>query len=223
MFGIYVLASILGGGLLLFSLIGGSHHDVADIDAPEIDFGGAEADVGVDVDAGGLHADVGDVDSGHDVHVGHGLGGELLLGLFRPRNFIFFLTAFGFTGMFLTWTGTPEGTTLGLALGMGGSAFALTYGVFTWLRRTESASDALSERDLEGRAGRALLPLAPGQPGRVSCVVADRELYLTARLASDVESSIESGGEVIIVRVEGGVVEVIPFEGLELPPGESRG
>jgi hypothetical protein len=222
MLGIYILAAMLGGGLLVFSLLSGAHHDAGDIDASglDVDASGIDADVS-GVDVGDVHVHVGGIDSDHDIHIGHDAAGELVLGLFRPRNLIFFLAAFGFTGTLLTWTGTPENLTLGLALGMGGGAWLATYGLFTWLRRSESVVDTVSEREIEGRPGRVVLPMTPGEPGRISCVIADREQYLTARLAPEVAGQLEPGSEVVILRVEDGVAEVIPFDALELPPGES--
>jgi len=217
MLGVYIVAAILGGGLLLLSVLSGLDHDVGDVEVSGLDTDVAGADVDlagmqVDADASALHAD-------HDAadHLG---SGNFLLGMFRPRNLIFFLMAFGFTGMLLTWSGTGEGTALGLALAMGGGAWALTWGVFGWLRRTESGSDALSDAELEGRAGRVVLPLAPGERGRVVCVVADRELYLTARLSPEVNRPLAPGVEVVILTVEGGEAEVIPFDMAELPPAE---
>ncbi len=215
MLGIYILSAMLGGGLLLFSLLSGAHHDVGDVDAP------VDVDASFDADVSGVDAHVGGLDADHDVHVGHDAAGELVLGLFRPRNLIFFMAAFGLTGTLLTWTGTPEGTTLGLALGMGGGAWLLTYGVFTWLRRSDVGVETLSEREIEGRAGRVVLPVSPDASGRVSCLIADQEQYITARLAPDVSRRLEPGDEVVIVRVEDGVAEVIPFDTPELLPPES--
>jgi hypothetical protein len=146
-----------------------------------------------------------------------------VLGLFRPRNLTFFLTAFGCTGTLLTWTGSSPGATLASALVMGGAALLVTHGVFVWLRRSESVVDAMSEQELEGVAGRVVLPLQAGAPGRIACVIADQEYYLTARLAPDVGERLEAGREVIILSVENGVAEVIPFDAGQLPPGESRG
>lgn len=215
MLGLYIIATILGGGLLIISVLSGLDHDVGDVEVSglDMDVAGADVDLSVDADAPSLHMD-------HDAadHLG---SGNLLLGMLRPRNMIFFLTAFGLTGMLLTWSGTAEGTTLGLALGMGGGAWALTWGVFSWLRRSESGTDALGASELEGRAGRVVLPLAPGERGRVVCVVADREIYLTARLSPDVNRALAPGLEVVILTVEGGEAEVIPFDMAELPPAES--
>lgn len=216
MLGIYILAAMLGGGLLLFSILSGAHHGDGDLDVS-----GMDVDVDGDGDVGGFDHDLADVHAGQDLDAAHDAAGQLVLGLFRPRNIIYFLAAFGLTGVLLTWSGTAEDTTLGLSLAMGGGAMLLTHAIFTWLRRSESGLDALNEADVEGREGRVVLPLAPGQPGRVVCLISDRELYLTARLAPDVTRPLSAGAEVVVLRVERGVAEVIPFDMAELPPGES--
>jgi len=222
MLGIYILAAMIGGGLMLFSVISGAFHGIGDVHVSGADISGVDADVsGIDADVSAGGVDVGGADADHDFHLGHDTPALFLLGLFRPRNLIFCLTAFGLTGTLLTVIGNPSKSTLTLSLVMGGGAWLLTYGVFTWLRRSDVGVDAISESELEGRAARVALPMAPGESGRIVCLVADRELYLTARAAPDVVRALEAGSEVVILRIEGGVAEVIPFDALELPPGES--
>lgn len=222
MLGFYVITAIMGGGLLLFSMLSGAHHDAsdADISGLDTDVSGLDVDVaGVDVDVSGVDLDA-PVHLDHDVDVGHMGAGALVLGLFKPRNIIFFMTAFGLTGTLLTLIGNPQGATLGFALAMGGGAGLLTHAIFLWLRRSESGVDAVSEREIEGRAARVVLALAPGRPGRISCLIGDREQYVTARLAADITRPLEAGSEVVVLRVEDGVAEVIPFDAPELPPAE---
>lgn len=200
MLGVYLFAMVVGVGLVLFSVLGGGDGNAGDIEAS------------LDADA--------------DVEVEHGAGittgmGEIVLGLFRPRNLTFLLAAFGTTGTLLTVAGTnPAGTAL-MATAMGVGAWLLTHGVFTWLRRTDSAVDALSDRDLEGTIGRVTLPIAPGQRGRITVLVAGRQAYLTARLAPDMDRPLAIGTEVLIRRTDGGVAEVIPTDTLGLPPSTS--
>jgi len=191
MLGFYLFAAIVGGGLLAFSVIGGHG----------------------DGDAGGGHD--GGHDAGHDV--GHGPG-ELVLGFFRPRNLIFFLAAFGLTGTALTWLKTASPLTLGSAVGMGLGAMVLNHLLFTWLRRTDAAIDTLGDADLEGVSARVVLDVNPGHPGRVVCLVAGREQYVTARLASGVETSLPAGREVVIVAISGGVAQIAPLDLLNTPP-----
>ncbi len=195
MLGVYLFAMVLGVGLVLFSVLGGGDSDAMDLDA--------EVDADLEVEhAGGVAAGV----------------GEIVLGLFRPRNLTFLLAAFGTTGTLLTLAGTNAASAFLLASSMGVGAWLLTHAVFTWLRRTDSAIDALSDRDLEGSIGTVTLPIAPGQRGRITVMVAGRQAYLTARLDPEVTEGLGVGTEVLIRHTEGGVAEVIPTAQLGLPP-----
>lgn len=196
MLGLYIFAMVLGGGLLLLSQLAGDQGD----------HGGAG-------DHGG--GDGGGGDHGHDVG-GHGPA-ELLLGFFRPRNLIFFLAAFGLTGTLLTLTGGLAPVTLGLSLIMGLVAMVLTHGVFTWLRRSDTAADTVADADLEGGVGRVVLPIQPGERGRIACLVGDQEVHLTARLAEGA-GPLEAGREVVVIRMIDGEAEVAALEPPQLPP-----
>lgn len=200
MLGVYLFATVVGVGLVLFSVLGGGDSDTGDIDAA------LDADADLEVEAGG--------------GIAAGLG-EIVLGLFRPRNLTFLLAAFGTTGTLLTLADTNPAGTLLMATSMGVGAWLLTHGVFTWLRRTDSAVDALSDRDLEGSIGRVTLPIAPGQRGRITVLVAGRQVHLTARLDPGVDRPLAIGTEVLIRHTEGGVAEVIPTDALGLPPSTS--
>ncbi len=200
MLGIYLFAMVVGVGLLLFSILGGGDSDV---DAPDVD---------VDIDA--------DVDFDGDLSPA-GAVGDVVLGLFRPRNLTFLLAAFGTTGALLTWTRGSDADTLLLASAMGAGAWMLSHAVFTWLRRTDSGIEALSDRDLEGSIGTVTLPIVPGSRGRVTIVIAGRQTYLTARLEPGVTEALAPGTEVLIRRTDNGVAEVIPTASLDLPPSAS--
>ncbi len=211
MLGIYLFAAILGGGLLLFSVLAGGEHD-AHADASGFD---ADHDIGHDIGHDVHH------ELGHDAdasHVGHGGAGELVLGLFRPRNLTFFLAAFGLTGSLLTLL-SPWSAIASLipSLGMGFGAMVVTHGVFEWLRRSESAVDVVSDSDVEGCVGRVVLPLGPGERGRIACRIGDREIYMIATLAEGYPA-LPPGREVVILKVSDTVAQVMPLESRELPP-----
>jgi membrane protein implicated in regulation of membrane protease activity len=193
--GLYLFAMIIGVGLLLFTILGGGDSDASDA--------AFEADA--------------DLDMEHATGMAAGIG-EIVLGLFRPRNLTFLLAAFGTTGALLTWAGTNAASAFLLAASMGIAAWFVSHAVFTWLRRTDSAIDALDDRDLEGTIGRVTLPIGPGSRGRVMVEVAGRQAHLTARLASDVDRALPIGTEILIHRTEGGVAEVMPTDVLGLPP-----
>jgi len=206
MLGIYLFAAILGGGLLVFSLMGGDHgaDDASGMDA------GHDFDHDVGHDAG--H------DVGHDAELG---AGELLLGLFRPRNLIFFLAAFGVTGTLLSLlTSVSSAGGVIPAVGMGLGAMVLSHGLFTWLKRSGTVAEAVSESELEGSLARVTLPVAPGERGRIACTVGDREVYIVARLAAGYDQTMAQGREVVVLSVADGVAEVMPFDARELPPGD---
>jgi len=189
MIGLYIFAAVLGGGLLLLSPLGGDHDHHT---------------------GGGDHGHGGDVGA-------HGPA-ELLLGFFRPRNLTFFLAAFGITGTLLTLAGAMAPVTLGVSVLMGLAAATLTHGVFTWLRRSDTAADAVADVDLEGGVGRVVLPVRPGERGRIACRVGDREMHLTAHLAEGVHQPLEVGREVVVIRMIDGEAEVAALEPPQLPP-----
>ncbi len=192
--GLYLFALIIGGGLLLVSAFGGADGDASDLDA---DF---------------------DADIELQAHGGLGEIGDLMLGLFRPRNLTFLLAAFGATGLLLNWVGTSPTLALLLAASMGAGSWVLSHAVFTWLRRTDSGVNVLSDRALEGAIGRVTLPVGPGARGRITLVVAGQQTWITARVEAGVERILPVGTEVLVRRTDGGVAEVIPTDILELPP-----
>ncbi len=150
--------------------------------------------------------------------MGWAILGELMLGLFRPRNLTFLLAAFGATGLLLTWVGTNPTLSVILAGSMGAGSWVLSHALFTWLRRTDSSVNVLNDRALEGAIGRVTLPVGPGARGRITLVVAGQQTWITARVEPGVERILPVGTEVLIRRTDGGVAEVIPTDILELPP-----
>lgn len=196
MLGIYLFATVLGGGLLLFSVLGGGDHDV-------------HHGVGVGHDAG--------AGPDHDWSASSGPM-QLLVGFFRPRNVLFFLATFGITGTLLTLLDAAGALVFPLSLGMGGGAMLVTHALFTWLARTETGVDVMGDPSLEGCLARVTLPIGPGARGRVVCLIGDREIPIVARLAADVTRELAQGEEVVVLRVTDGEAEVKPVPS-ELPPG----
>jgi hypothetical protein len=95
---------------------------------------------------------------------------------------------------------------------------ALTHGVFTWLRRSETVADAVADADLEGSVCRIVLPVRPGERGRIACLVGDQEMHITARLAEGAGEVLDSGREVVVLRMIDGEAEVAAFEPPQIPP-----
>lgn len=202
MLGVYLFSAIIGVGLLLFTVLSTGDFDS---DAPD-----------ADVHAGGH--------DGMEAHAHGGLAGEVadvVLGLFKPRNLTFLLAAFGTSGTLLTWAGTNAAVTLALALAMGFAAWILSHAVFTWLKRTDSSLDVMSDRDLEGSIGTVTNPIGPGRRGRITLLAAGRQTYMVAALEAGLTSELPVGTEVLVRRTEDGIAEVIPTAILELPPKSS--
>jgi hypothetical protein len=193
MFGVYLFCAILGGGLVALSLLSPGEHDAGLGD--ELD---AEAE--------------GTSQGGHS-----SLAGELLLGLFRIRNLTFLLATFGVTGILGTWLGAGRVVTAVLAGVMGLAAMFLVHGVFTWLRRTDSAVDVLGDSDLEGTLARVVVPITTTSRGRISCVASGQQIFLTAKLADGQPELPQVGSPVVILRMRAGVAEVAPANGMDLP------
>ncbi len=185
---VYLLCTIIGLGLLIFSTVGGGDDGA---DAP---------------DAG----NVGDGDTGGASH--------LLLGLFSTRNLTFLLAAFGVTGLLLTAFGVASIVVLGVAVTLGVVSMGLAHTVFTWLRRTDSSVDILGDEDFHGALARVVLPISAESPGQIACLIAGREMYLTATLAGEVDAPLAVGQEVIILSTSHGVASVMPATQLETPP-----
>ena len=193
MLGVYLVATIVGAGLLLVSLAGG---------------GNADADGDLDTEAGAAD----DGGGAEGVAASHGGFGQLLIGFFRPRNLVFGAAGFGLTGTVLTLLDANPAFTALAAAGLGATFFLASHAVFTWLRRSEAAIDPLSDAQLMGERARVTLPLEPGHAGRVACLLGGREVYLTARLGPGAVDTIPAGNEVVVVRVADGVAEVLPPE-----------
>jgi membrane protein implicated in regulation of membrane protease activity len=138
--------------------------------------------------------------------------GEVVLALFRPRNFIFGAAAFGLTGSLLTLVRVDAGLTLVCAAVLGVAFFLLSHLVFQLLRRTDAPVAPVNEAELAGENARVTMPLEPGRPGRVACIMAGREVHLVARLAPGAAGPLAAGREVVVVAVENGTAVVRPAQ-----------
>lgn len=193
MLGVYLFCAVLGGGLVALSLLGGSENDVGMADTLDVDGDGATT--------GGSTS----------------LAGELLLGLFRIRNLTFLVAGFGVTGLLATWLGVGTFAAAVTAGIMGVASMLLVHGVFTWLRRTDSAVDVLGDSDLEGTLARVVIPISATARGRISCVASGQQIFVTAKLADGQPELPQVGSPVVILRMRAGVAEVAPANGMDLP------
>ena len=160
--------------------------------------GDADADTDFDVDAEGLGAGAGFVD------------------LFSTRTLFLFAAFFGLTGVLFTWQEAGEPYTLliavllGLVAGLGGSYF---------IKKVAQAqvSSSVTTDDLRGKTARVQIPFEPGERGTIDVIAKGSRMRLTARPFDESEGAFAPGEEVVIVRMDGRVAEVVRPGGT-LPP-----
>ena len=176
---LYLLALILGGGILLVQLVGGGHHDGAGHFAH---FGGSDHVGGPD-----HHADQGP-------------------GVLSTRSVTYGLFAFGFVGTslhLLRLAGEPAAVAIAAAAGTG-----VTLAVGTALRALgdPGATGAAALLEARGHSGRVLVPLSRDQRGKVRVQIKGQTVDLLATTAG---SDLPAGTEVVVVELRGEVAEVV--------------
>ncbi len=182
---VYLVAAILGWPLVLFFVLFAGD-----------DGGGDGGDAGID----------------SDVEVGDGDGAASLAGdLLSIRSLAFFLALFGLTGLVLGWMGTNRVVVFAGALLLGLFALWLNVLLMRYLR-TSSVGTEISDRILEGRPARVVLPVSEERRGKVSIDVQGQVVFLVARPYRG--GSFEVGTQVVIVEVDRGAALVASLEEL---------
>lgn len=199
---VYWVSLIVGGFFVILSLIGGGDTDAeaeVDFDADaDFDFE-ADADFDADFDAG--DADV-------SVHLDAGGHAPDFVDLFSIRALFLFAAFFGLTGVLLSWSGTAEPLTglmaglTGLVVGLGGNYLIKRVGY-------AHISTEVTSKDLKGRTGTVVLPFEQTEKGKISLVSKGQRLHLVARALDDEAPPFEQGEEVVVVRLDGRVAEVV--------------
>lgn len=202
---VYWISLIVGGFFVLLSVFGGGDSDAdADVDFDadvDMDFD-ADADLDFDTDA--------DMDADADVHVGYGdVGaGPGLVDLFTIRALFLFATFFGLTGVLLSWANTGELMTAILAgltgaiVGLGGNYIIKSIGY-------AHISSTVTAVDMKGRTGTVIIPFDSDDQGKISLISKGQRLQLVARAFEGADETFEPGDEIVVVRVNGRVAEVV--------------
>lgn len=174
-------------------------------------FGGGDADH--DADLSGDHgADLGHALDAPDAGAG-------FVDLLSLRTLFLFAAFFGLTGVVLSWQAAGEPFTalvsvlMGLIAGLGGSYAIKRIGY-------AHVSSGVETRDLEGRTARVLLPFGASDRGTIDVVVKGSRMRLVARGFEGADEAFTRGDEVVIVRMDGRVAEVVRPGGA-LPAGSS--
>jgi membrane protein implicated in regulation of membrane protease activity len=198
----YWIALIVGGGLLVLSLLAGTgNHDV-DVDASA----GADFHADADVSTGDVHADGAHGDLLHtDLAHGHGASAWNLSTCISVRFAVFFLAVFGAIGVVMTYM-TSSSPRLVLALALAGGAIVgqAVHHLFRLIRRT-SGDSAPQVTDYISKLARVTINIEPPQVGEVALQVrgAERHVPATARRPFTI------GDEVVVVGYRAGVAEVV--------------
>ncbi len=198
---LYLVCLLVGGFFVLLSLIGGDGAE-ADVDF-DADFD-SDFDLEGDLDAGGAGASS---DAGANA-TGAGPG---WVDLFSLRTLFLFAAFFGLTGVLLSWIGTEEPTAAllsvltGLVVGLGGNYAIRRVGY-------EHVSSDVSARELKGVTGQVTVPFEGGELGKIHLVARGHGLQLMARSFEGAAGSFAPGDEVVVVRIDGTVAEVVKPE-----------
>lgn len=199
--GLYWIGLIVGGGLLLVSVLGGGDHDV-DVDTGGLDLDHAGGDV--DFHGGDMHADAGHAEVG-GAHAYH--GAAALSAWFSVRFVIFFIALFGAFGVILhhfsdlgTWLAFSLALLGGVAGGQG------VHHVFRAIRRT-SGDSATRPQDYVHKLARVTIAISPPDKGEVALQVRGGERFVPA--VSDGSGRFATGDEVVVVGYRAGIAHVV--------------
>jgi len=194
---IYLICLLVGGFFVLLSMLGGGDTDV------DADVGG---DIGADID---VDVDAESTLSGGSETAGAGPG---LVDVFSVRALFLFAAFFGLTGTALSLLDSGEPLTailallVGLVTGLGGNYVIQRVGY-------DHISSDVTSIDLKGQTGKVLVPFDGERKGKISIVARGHRLQLVARaFENQTIDAFEPGDEVVVVRVDGAIAEVVKPE-----------
>lgn len=198
---VYLVSLIVGGFFVLLSVLGGESEADADVDFDVDTDLDLDADFDADFDA--------DIDADMDISSGEVGAGPGFIDLLSLRALFLFSAFFGLIGSTLTWVDTNPTITLvlavafGLIAGLGGNYIIKRFGY-------AEISSNVTTRELKGKTGKVILPFEGDEKGKISLVVKGSKLQLVARSLDDQSTeTFKQGDEIVVVRTDNGVVEVV--------------
>jgi len=190
----YVVALIVGGGLIFVSTVLGSH-GTTDVHADLATDGGLDHDMG------------GDAHDGTDV--GESSGHPLSLATWFSMQFaVYFLAIFGLIGTALTYVAQAEPSTVFASSVIGGFVVGqVVHQVLRALKRSSVQGDLTAE-DYVGQVARVSVALDGTHRGEVALASRNGERFLAA-LARRGDDRFKVGDHVVVVGFVNGVAEVV--------------
>lgn len=241
---IYVAATIFGGAFLVPMILGGLDSDVGDGLGGDFDGdvgGGLDIDTEIEFDAD-LDLDVGDgieFDAaegisdigessgageaagagpvGFDAEVGGSPFGAIFASLLSFRTVVFFSAFFGTAGLVFGALGYSDPVTLGTAALIGAIAAVINSTLFGLIKNSQPNSQ-ISDRTLEGRWAKVVLPMTESQRGRIRVDLSGQPQYIVARPIDGSNQQFDVGASVVVVKIENGTALVSSLA--ELDSGE---
>lgn len=225
---LFVAAAIFGGAFLVPMILGGLASDVGE--GLGGDFGDADLDVGAGVDVD-LDMDLeveADLDmeldaveaSGPDLDADAGSGfgdafGSVFASLLSFRTVVFFSAFFGTSGLVFSALDYSAATSLITAIVVGLIAAVINSTLFGLIKNSQPNSQ-ISDRTLEGRRARVVLPMTPSQRGRIRIDLSGQPQYMVARPIDDGSGQqFDVGASVVVVTIEDGTALVASLAELE--------
>jgi len=192
----YIIALIVGGGLLTVTIVFGDH-TTTDVHAE------VPGHVGMDASAGGtLHHGV---DTSAHSTGGHGLA---LSSWFSFQFVVYFLAVFGLLGVTLTFVARLQPGTVLTAAIIGGVVIGqFVHQSLRVLKRTGVGSD-LTRADFINHSARVTIAIEPARRGEVAIPSRTGERFLAA-VAQRGDERFKLGDSVVVVAFTNGVAEVV--------------
>jgi len=194
MYAAYLFSVVLGGGLLVLSVLG-------DL------FGGGAADMDVDAELD-VAPDAGELEA-------EGGGDHSVTKILSMRTVTYALFGFGAVGWLLTGLGfgPSEPSTVAYALVGGLLSGSMVHRAFKYLRGTESGQ-LEPDDSFAGLAGRVTLPLGDGSVGNVAVERGGRRHTLRALPHPSASAGPRSQDwrQVVVVEMKDGVAYVVPSD-----------
>ena len=194
LYGLYITSAIVGWVLvgLMVAFGGDTGMDVdTDIDL-DVDL---DLDLDLDLDVEFESPDGLDVSG-----VGSTLDsfGEIVLGMLSIRSMLFFAAGFGGAGLLATWMSGSSFAALPFAIAAGVIGSYANSALMKWMRGSELDSQ-LQKSDIAGSSGKVVVPVGPGQKGRIAIQIGDRPIMMVAQSYNDKSGDQLAVGDSVVI------------------------